>query len=324
MIVVRGRKYRTEVKGVVADRCALCRAVSKGSIESLLLADHLFFIALTPGEHLETRFRCHSCGGLMQRSAKEYDALLTRRVASPLGVAEVLQQTNRRLTDEIERLGEAEIAASKWLSGDLSGDDPRVDLVRLKLARADDDSDAARLRDRLSEWSTINEAERASLVEQAECLLQRSEYNRAVEALAHWGAQRFMPSHAGWMFVLGCFLAIVGLFLLARRGDEGSQLAILGGAAFITLALYIPIHRFMHRRFFRTTFLPEAAKRGVDPQHSHAWLNWRRSTGEHVQKDSLHVELLFAMAKASPRLAEVLHERVHNELDDVPLARTPA
>jgi hypothetical protein len=98
-----GEKSRYEKHGVVGDMCPECGRVRAFLVADEFVAQHIYFAAVTE-YRFEARTRlCIECGGVFRARLRDYDSFIPEDEAEDLTLREIVQRTNRRLADWIER-----------------------------------------------------------------------------------------------------------------------------------------------------------------------------------------------------------------------------
>jgi hypothetical protein len=337
MFIVWGEYNREKDRGVVADRCIHCARVTMLDMKQFYRVPHVYFIPFGSGTLAATVLTCSECKGQMLGKMESYRKVLPKAATHGLSTGQVVEETNPQLHEELVYRANLEQQARNVINSGPSAPraehgiaeradvihmeidptprapanprlpDPRVELAFARLANLDFRSpDVVRLQSRLVQWHALDDASKAHLLRDIENIADEQEQANAALRFVLLMAQKFKPDvDAGLAVFLLMGIVVAGLVLSFMLLGEGFacvgmvvSIAIAGAASWWC---HRAQRRHSHRKFFRTTFLPDAHYQDVsvvrvinllkDPPPSIAH-------EQHVQK----------LAEALPMLQEVLKE----------------
>jgi hypothetical protein len=313
--------------GVVGDECSVCGELATLKVSQFYRKFHLYFIPLTSGRLLSTILTCSRCGSRVDGNINAYEQPVPEREARDLGVEWVLKRTNPRLAYSLRRQAKLEREVKEGRVREGAGPDPRVELAFARLAELGTAHPRApELLARLAQWSILDADEQAMLLFEVETLFSDKKRVQDAAYFVQRIALRFNPRvDAG----LGCLTAAVIFFGAIALAYFLAPLALLSVMASCVAApvLGVRVHRAyrrsVHKKFFRTIFIPEAAQQGIEMADVVATLQRINPLDKRLDKQ------LRGLAANIELLNEVLLEdsleafRTHSEVGASPSVASP-
>jgi hypothetical protein len=272
MILISGEYYSIRVRGIVADKCSNCGRVTTLRVVERYRTAHLYFIPLGFGRQIGSYLKCCECGDKSAGTLENYAKVLPRKMAKGLTTGEVLQQTNPRLAESLAcraRLEQDVLEARPAAPG---APDPRMTLASVRLADLNSqDPRVLEFQDRIAHWNALDAVAQTKLLHAVDAFVNHCESHEATVRFLWVMGKRFRSRvSAGQGFGVLTFLAAVGLgipamvFLLQQKEQRpiGALVVVLSAAVIAPIAGWW-YRRRVHRRFFRSTFVPEADSREV-------------------------------------------------------------
>jgi hypothetical protein len=303
-----GEYERVRKQGVVADRCKGCSQITQLRVSRIYRVSHVYFIPLGSGKLHSTVAECTECGHKVPFRNEKYSRLVPENEADSLTVDEVLKKTNPPLARSTAELQQLEREAIGARPGASAGPDPRVKLAFSKLAEIETESaKVIDLQARLAQWSALRLRDQEVLLSDIDALFAEHQQRDSVKRFVSAMGQRFKPEVDGTV----SFLTFLGLLILGialavmmpvpELRVSGVLLAFVLAAGIATV-VHGKYKRYIFKRFFRQTFLPQTQKRQIDLGDALAELE------ELDPNDETLSDGLRAMVKRRRFLQEVLDE----------------
>jgi hypothetical protein len=301
MFIVYGSYNREKDYGVVADRCIHCTRVAMMGVKRFYRVPHIYFIPLGSGTLAATVLTCAECNGQTLGKEELYRKVLPKAATHGLSTEQVVEETNPQLHEELvyraNLLQQArnvigaspatpsvehgiaeradmipmEIDPTPRASVNARMPDPRVELAFARLANLDFRSqDVAQLQMRLAQWHALDTAAQAQLLRDIDRVADEQDQANAALRFVFLMAQKFTPDvDAGLAVLVLAVIAVIGvaltltLFMDSPYLVAGGLFISLAGAVAASVWCYRAQTRRSHRKFFQTTFLPDAHHQDV-------------------------------------------------------------
>ena len=307
-LVVAGEYNLDKTLGWVAGRCAVCGQLTLLRAKNIVRQGHAWFIPIESRRLLYTELKCQQCGGKSSCEQKAFASFLPKEEANSLHFGEVLLRTNPGLANNIGNRARLEEEVRNSAGQTLGGRDPRVELAFAKIAELNrNDPRVIQWQASLAQWGTLDEAYRRQLLAEIDTRCAEQERGTACAHFLRLMAERFKPDFEG-LPKLMCFvlplLPCIAFTMVFLNKDQTTMATGLFLSFVPSFVVGFLMNRFflrrLHRRFYRTVFLPEVERRNVELETVVSMLC------QVDVKDQRIDPRVRAMAKSLPLLQEML------------------